>query len=137
MSDPDTIRLRRPWLAAVLAVVVPGLGHIYARAWQRALLWFALFLTAVWFLVPDEVQSEATSFGAFSEIYGAAPDIALFLLAISAMNVIDAYLTTTRKNHQSRQQVGDAAQSCPHCGKELDADLTFCHWCTTELDNRE
>lgn len=137
MSESDPIRLRRPWLAAVLAVVVPGLGHVYARAWQRALLWFALFLTALWVLVPDELQRSVLSFETFSEIYGTAPDIGLFLLAILVMNVIDAYLTTTRKNYQSRQQVADATQRCPHCGKELDDDLTFCHWCTTEVDSRK
>jgi hypothetical protein len=29
---------------------------------------------------------------------------------------------------------GEAPEvSCPHCGKEVDADLDFCHWCTEPL----
>ncbi|MFC6795806.1 zinc ribbon domain-containing protein [Halobaculum halobium] len=28
----------------------------------------------------------------------------------------------------------DEAPACPNCGKELDADLDFCPWCTTRLD---
>lgn len=28
----------------------------------------------------------------------------------------------------------EEAPACPNCGKELDADLDFCPWCTTRLD---
>ncbi len=33
-----------PWLAAVLALVVAGLGHAYLRKWGRAALWFGMIL---------------------------------------------------------------------------------------------
>ncbi|WP_418284251.1 DUF7575 domain-containing protein [Halorubrum sp. DTA46] len=28
---------------------------------------------------------------------------------------------------------GPLEVECPHCGKETDADLSFCHWCTEPL----
>lgn len=31
---------KRLWLASALAVIYPGLGHVYLREWLRALLWF-------------------------------------------------------------------------------------------------
>lgn len=31
---------RNPWIAVGLSVLIPGLGHIYGRAYIRALLWF-------------------------------------------------------------------------------------------------
>lgn len=127
-TDADSSE-KHPWIAAALAVLVPGLGHAYARAWLRAALWLALFLASIQFLVPDEVLANALSVDAFSDIYTDVPDVALFLVAIVVMNVIDAYLTTSRMNQQSRPE-----ESCPHCGKELDGDLEFCHWCTTRID---
>lgn len=27
----------------------------------------------------------------------------------------------------------DGTITCPNCGKEVDADMEFCHWCTTEF----
>lgn len=34
-------RPRNPWIAAVLSVLVPGLGHVYCRRYVAAALWFA------------------------------------------------------------------------------------------------
>jgi hypothetical protein len=119
---------RRPLVAAVLALV-PGLGHAYTRAWTRALLWVALFTTSLWFLAPDGVLNGVLSVETFEEAYSTNPDLVLFVLAVWVMNVVDAYLTTSRLNQRARQE-----QTCPHCGKELDGDLDFCHWCTTPLD---
>ncbi|WP_336021696.1 zinc ribbon domain-containing protein [Halobellus salinisoli] len=31
----------------------------------------------------------------------------------------------------------ESADSCPHCGKELDPELDFCPWCTTRLDSAD
>lgn len=37
----------RPWLAALLAWVVPGLGHLYLRRWVRSAVFAAVVLAAV------------------------------------------------------------------------------------------
>jgi len=120
---------RRPLVAAALAVPLPGLGHAYARAWIRALLWVALFGASLWFLTPDGVLSGSLSPATLGELYSTDADLLLFVLAVWVMNVVDAYLTTSRSNRRARQE-----QTCPHCGKELDGDLEFCHWCTSPLD---
>jgi hypothetical protein len=133
VSQPATDESeRRPLVAAVLAVPLPGLGHAYARAWIRALLWVALFATSLWFLAPDGLFTGSVSMDTLGDIYGANADLVLFVLAVWAMNVVDAYLTTSRLNRRAQQE-----QTCPHCGKKVDGDLEFCHWCTTPLDGPE
>ncbi len=123
---------RRPVVAAAFALVVPGAGHAYARAWIRALLWAALFVTSLWFLTPDGLLAGVPSFDVLADAYSDTPDLVLFALAVWVMNVVDAYLTTSRRN----RRVSDG-QSCPHCGKRIDGDLEFCYWCTTPLDSHE
>jgi len=136
MSESAGFQRKRPWLAAALAVVVPGLGHVYARSWLRAALWFVLFVASVQLLVPADATGGALSLGAFSEFYGDEPGIAVFLAVLSALNVLDAYVTVSRLNERLDRQTGDTTV-CPTCGKELDEDLAFCHWCTTRLGDRE
>lgn len=41
-----TLRRRRPWVAAILGFVIPGLGHLYAGLHRRAALLFLLFPAA-------------------------------------------------------------------------------------------
>jgi signal peptidase I len=38
---------RRPWPAALLGLVVPGLGHLYAGNLRRAIRWWAAFVALV------------------------------------------------------------------------------------------
>src|ERR1041385_2857864 len=44
-AQPETIsiNLRDPWLAAFLAWLVPGLGHMYQRRWGKG----GLFMTCI------------------------------------------------------------------------------------------
>jgi hypothetical protein len=128
---------KRPWLAAVLTIVVPGLGHAYLRLWTRAVLWFLLIVGAVGVLVPGWFGA-----GSLSELLATAEGVALpinlVLLAASAVCVLDAYLMATRLNDRAlREHRGETTTTCPECGKELDDDLRFCHWCTTRLDEGE
>ena len=125
-------RGRRPGVAAAFAVLLPGAGHAYARAWIRALLWGALFLTSLWFLATDGSLAGVPSVDALTDAYSNAPDLVLFALAVWVMNVVDAYLTTSRLNRYASDK-----QRCPHCGKELDGELAFCHWCSTPLDETD
>ena len=37
-----------PYLAMVLAWLVPGLGHVYLRRWARALMFFLLVVVCLW-----------------------------------------------------------------------------------------
>ena len=122
-EDTDDEGTRRPLGAAALGAVVPGLGHVYARARVRALLWMTLVLTSLWVLGVDGFSTTT-----LADLYSDSPNLLALTVAIWLMNVVDAYVTAGRANERAR-----GGPRCPNCGKELDGDLDFCHWCTTSL----
>ncbi|MFB6254882.1 MAG: hypothetical protein ABEI06_09755 [Halobacteriaceae archaeon] len=126
----------RPWIAAVLAFVYPGLGHIYLRSWLRAAMWFLLaFLTAS-FIIPEQAITafEQGGLTSFLQVTSSLPLSTLFpLFVVRLLNIVDAFLTG-RSQSQSPQP---DHPTCPECGKELDDDLDFCPWCTTRLNTNE
>jgi hypothetical protein len=130
----DTGR-KRPWLAAILAFIYPGLGHVYLREWLRAVLWFGLVVSTTTLLIDESVAaplSDGLSVEALLTVSQSIPlgaSVALF--AITALSMVDAFWMATRGNEQTEVVEGAA---CPHCGKELEDDLDFCHWCTTRLE---
>lgn len=129
---------KRPWLALLLTVLVPGLGHVYLKLWLRALLWLVLYVAASTYVLPDSATPDALSLDAFVAASEAVPtDAALLILGISAICLVDVYILTAHINSRVRPTDGSAHAVCPNCGKELDEDLSFCHWCTTELDDVE
>jgi len=150
---------RRPWLAALLALVVSGLGHAYLRRWARALGWYVTVTATLVVIVPDAAVERL--------IAGDAPpiaDVAPALIAVAA-SVIDAYVLALRTNREHERErrapeevertepsastgrraaavpadgpEGSAvdhdrepdATSCPHCGRETDPSFDFCQWC--------
>jgi polyisoprenyl-teichoic acid--peptidoglycan teichoic acid transferase len=65
-ADDDilvTIRPRNPWIAAVLSVVIPGLGHVYCRRFISGLLWFApvAAVTVTTLIVAPDVRDLANA----------------------------------------------------------------------------
>ena len=119
---------KRPWLAAVLAVIYPGLGHIYLRSWFRAILWFGAVLFTATVFIPDGAVQNIASVGDLFLVAEAIPlEAALALLVVASFNVIDAYWLAK----QSNAAVDNV--HCPYCGKVVDEDLAFCHWCTGEF----
>ncbi|MEM4780768.1 MAG: zinc ribbon domain-containing protein [Halalkalicoccus sp.] len=121
---------KRPWLAAVFAILVPGLGHVYLRAWLRALLWFWMVVLSFVLFVPEELIEGVQSFGDAMAVSAELPfEAQLALLVVITFSAADAYWQAS----QQRQRV--EGERCPHCGREIDdLDLEFCHWCTEPLD---
>ncbi|MFB6307835.1 MAG: zinc ribbon domain-containing protein [Haloarculaceae archaeon] len=120
-----------------MAFVYPGLGHLYLREWLRSLLWFGLVVTTSMLLVPASVYPSEVSVDAMMAAYEALPtEATLSMLVVTLFSMADAYWIATRQtNRQQPTPEGDQeGAACPNCGKELDEDLTFCHWCTTRLD---
>ena len=144
---------RRPWLAALLALVVSGLGHAYLRRWARGLGWYLAVTAAVFVFVPESAIS-----GAFAGDPPAVREVAPAAAVVGA-SVIDAYVVAHRHNRASDRD-GDAARAtespdavagpdavsteppdgegstesgetirCPECGKETDPTFDFCQWC--------
>ena len=123
---------KRPWLAALLAFIYPGLGHVYLREWLRAVLWFGLVVSTTTLLVGEGVVPDEFSLDALTAAYQAMTmEASIALVAITALSMADAYWMASKRNRATEVVEG---ATCPHCGKELDEDLTFCHWCTTRLE---
>ncbi len=40
-AEPHVPSAKRPWFAALLSVLLPGLGHVYVARFRRAAVWFA------------------------------------------------------------------------------------------------
>lgn len=122
---------KRPWLAVLLAFLYPGLGHIYLREWLRALVWFFLVVTSSTLLIDEAAVPDALTVEAFvSAAEQIPPGAALVLVSITFFSMLDAYWVARRGNEESE---GTDATTCPHCGKDVDPDLDFCHWCTQRI----
>ena len=131
----STNKTRRPWLAAFLTFLYPGLGHVYLRAWIRTALWFGMAVGSAAWLVPPEAQPESFSMEALTASAQALPlEVTLALMSVRLFGMIDAYWLAKRTNTESAVAEGT---TCPNCGKDLDDDLDFCHWCTEPLPGAE
>ncbi|UWG47261.1 Membrane protein containing Zn-ribbon domain [Halanaeroarchaeum sp. HSR-CO] len=131
---------RRPIIAGLLGFLYPGLGHIYLRAWLRAIAWFALALVTAAMVVPESAVTAFQQTG-IDGLISASQDFSLevtgSLLVVRVLNVVDAYLTGLRQERATDRQASSETPTCPNCGGELDAELDFCPWCTTELSELE
>lgn len=127
----QSVPRKRPWLAALLAALVTGLGHLYLRRVGRALAWLAA-IVATGLLFVDASALEALARRESVELPSITP-----LLIVGTLNVVDAYLLARAQNSIAR--LSNAATGelthCPNCGKELDPDLEFCHWCSAPTGN--
>jgi len=124
---------KRPWLAALLAVLATGLGHLYLRRWRRALGWLTALL-GVSYLFVDPAAMEAVSTVGEVDLVALAP-----VLVVGSLSALDAYLLAHAQNALATVTAtpeGDL-EHCPNCRKEVDPDLEFCHWCTAELPDAE
>ncbi|RDZ63263.1 zinc ribbon domain-containing protein [Haloferax sp. Atlit-12N] len=140
----------RPWLAAILGLAITGLGHLYLRRWRRAAMWVLLTLAVSALFVPPEALESLSNAGTMppSEFVSILTEL-LPILAVSLVSVLDAFfLGLQQAAERAARSAADAADdsvaavsdsdsdavTCPECGREVDADLDFCHWCTTRLD---
>lgn len=159
----------RPVLAAVLAMVLPGLGHLSLRRWGRALLWHLTIVGGGVALFALYDVEPVDPFAGPAAVTAALPtDVTLPIVLLSALSALDAYLVgradaaerertaaaVEAMRRRSASADGDggpegdgpapaapaadedgeaSAVTCPNCGKETDAELDFCHWCTEPL----
>jgi len=128
-----TLSRKRPWFAALLGVLATGLGHCYLRRWRRALGWLVALFAASYFLV-DPAAMEAAASGEGVDLLALAP-----ILAVGSLSAVDAYLLAHAQNALARVAVAPEGElaHCPNCGREVDPDLSFCHWCTAALPDLE
>ena len=125
-----------PLVAAILGTAVTGLGHLYLRRWLRALGWLSVTVVVSALFVPE------SSIAAIASGTLTNPLAMLPIVLISAASALDAYLIAAVKRAKSAGQIPDGSKTdrtdatvaCPTCGKDVDPDLGFCHWCTTEFE---
>ncbi|RQG88926.1 zinc ribbon domain-containing protein [Natrarchaeobius halalkaliphilus] len=129
----------RALAAAGLSVLLPGAGHALIRDWLRTLVFAGLYLTAaVLFLPSPEQIAAAGSITDSMELVTQEIDtMGQFILSfIVLFAAIDATFRSLGFPPGSNSKAADGP-TCPHCGKELDQDLSFCHWCTTRLEPQD
>ncbi len=125
---------KRPWLAAVLAIALPGLGHAYLRSWLRSLLWFWMGVLSTVLFVPEDLIAGVDSISGAMSLSANLPTEAVVALGmVTAFNAIDAYWQASMTDGTAE---GEGTR-CPNCGRQLDdaLDLEFCHWCTEPLED--
>ncbi|WP_254528101.1 zinc ribbon domain-containing protein [Natrinema gelatinilyticum] len=129
----------RALLAAGLSVIMPGAGHVLVRDWLRAAIFAGIFLSASALFLPTEQIAATGPITSPNEVFEQATimaeetdAMAQFLLSFIALfAAIDATFRVLSRPGEN----GDAeGVTCPECGKEVDEDLEFCHWCTTRLE---
>ena len=129
-----------PLIAAILGIAVIGLGHLYLKRWLRALAWVGVTVVVSALFIPESTI-EAVASGTLADPLTMLPSV-----LIGVLSVIDVYLIAKLKRNRSAEpQTTDdaivdetaASAACPACGKDVDPDLEFCHWCTTELKSND
>ena len=129
-----------PLIAAILGIAVIGLGHLYLKRGLRALTWITIAVVVSALFIPESTI-EAIGSGTLANPLTMLPTV-----LIGALSVIDAYLIAKLKRTGSTEpqttddaivDETDASVTCPACGKDVDPDLEFCHWCTTELKSND
>lgn len=124
---------RRPWVAAALAFIYPGLGHVYLREWFRAMLWFGIGLTTA-VLVLEGVLDTSSVAALVASLSTLSLGSTLAVSAVRLFSMIDAYMLADRtRTRAAPAATATTAGQCPHCGRELEEGLDFCHWCTEPL----
>lgn len=123
--------LLRTWVAVVFALFVPGTGHAVIREWRRSLLWFFLYVGAVALFAPlSGVESSGSILDATRGIAAELSTVeSLALSVVTFLNMVDVYVLAT-----SNRRPGSDEPTCPNCGREVDPEIEFCHWCTTRLE---
>lgn len=125
----------RPYLAGLLGTLATGFGHLYLRRWLRGLGWIALAFAVTAAFVPEQTMEAMTTGGTVSDEADLYPT-----MAVQMAGAFDAFLLAYRETTRVDPDLDvpvlsedETTVTCPNCGKEVDADLEFCHWCTTEF----
>lgn len=91
VENEPVARRRRPWLAALLSLILPGLGQLYNGQWRRGLAWFtalaAVYLIFLMFILLPPIGA-----------YFLAGIVALICLSwgVNLASAVDAFRSARR-----------------------------------------
>lgn len=125
--------LLRVLFATGLSLLYPGAGHALLRDWARALMFAGVFTFTTVVMLPVEEVTAARSVPDLFAVVTGEPWLVQFVLSfLFLFAAIDAGYRSLGLPPRSN---GDAETlACPNCGRELDEELEFCHWCTIRLE---
>lgn len=136
----------RPYLAGLFGTLATGFGHLYLRRWLRGAGWIALAFVVTMVFVPEQTMESMATGETLSDQTALYPTMIVqvtgaldaFFLARSASDdsgssITDVPLVGDDASADASPATDAATVACPNCGKEVDAELEFCHWCTTEF----
>jgi len=132
----------RPYVAGLLGTIATGFGQFYLRRWLRGVGWLALAFAVTFAFVPKGTLVSMSSGEAIADSTALYPT-----MAVQFAGAFDAFLLAYRSRTESDvtpeidvpvvSEENPGMVTCPNCGKDVDADLEFCHWCTTEFASPE
>jgi hypothetical protein len=134
MSDTSRRALAAAAIGAAGATVgIAGLGHLFLRELRRAAAWFAASVGAGVALLLTTFGPARFGDPAFVRTLLVSPEqvpqsVVLPLLVLLSLSVLDAYLVGRRRTDATNEP------TCPACGKPIDGDIDFCHWCTARFE---
>ena len=104
-----------------MSAVVPGLGLAYIRQWWRAVYWFGLAVLAGSVGLPTPLLRATGTTSRTASV--------LLVGFVAVVSVVDTYRTAVFV-WQGPATTGEAGVGrCEACGRSVDGDLAFCHWC--------
>ena len=135
------MNLVRALAAVILSLVFPGAGHLLVRDWIRAFFFASFFVAMVVLFLPLEAIGDAAIEGSFTDAAALVESETSTIEQLTLYSVVmfAAFHAGLKALGLTEPPGGDGGggEGCPHCGKPLDNDLSFCHWCTTRLEVEE
>ncbi len=129
----------RAFAAAGVSVFLPGAGHALLRDWRRAALFGLMYVSAIVLFLPS-IQELVSAESTMDALALATTELDIFgqfaLSFVVFFAAVDAGFRALGFPPGSNQASGDVP-ACPECGREVDPELDFCHWCTTRLEPLE
>ena len=132
----------RALVAVGLSILMPGAGHAVIRDWARAAVFAGLFFASIAIFFPLDQLWGAASTGNLEEMQTIVESEITMLEQFTIMFLhlfaaIDAGFQALGLTRDRGGSAGSGEPTCPQCGKPIDTDLEFCHWCTTRLERPE
>ncbi|NHN40414.1 zinc ribbon domain-containing protein [Halorubellus sp. JP-L1] len=113
--------------ATLLSLLAPGLGHFYLGRWSRGAVWAAGTL-GVFVAVASDAVLGATITGGTGLLLGSGTTelvmlgLGAFAVGARVFGAVDAWIAVRRRTREG-------VVRCSSCERDVDADLSFCHYC--------